>query len=84
MSEIQDYFNSLISEKQERSRQMGVYQFYMMLGYKAETKGEKGYRGLEDIVADIRAIPSVTVVTIMVKNQKISETDYIAGQVYLG
>ena len=50
-----------------------------MLGYKAETKGEKGYRGLEDIVADIRAIPSVTVVTIMVKNQKISETDYIAG-----
>ena len=79
MKEIQDYFDSLISEKQERSRQMGVYQFYMMLGYKAETSGEKGYRGLEDIVADIRAIPSVTVVTIMVKNQKISETDYIAG-----
>lgn len=79
MNEIQDYFNSLIPEKQERSRQTAVYQFYMMLGYKAETKGEKGYRGLEDIVADIRAIPSVTVVTIMVKNQKISETDYIAG-----
>ena len=79
MNKIQDYFNSLISEKQERSRQMGVYQFYMMLGYKAETKKEKGYRGLEDIVADIRAIPSVTVVTIMVKNQKISDTDYIAG-----
>ena len=51
----------------------------MMLGYKAESAGEKGYRGLEDIVADIRAIPSVTVVTIMVKNQKISDTDYIAG-----
>ncbi len=79
MNEIQNYFNSLISEKQERSRQTGVYQFYLMLGYNAETKGEKGYRGLEDIVADIRAIPSVTVVTIMVKNQKISETDYIAG-----
>ena len=79
MSEVQDYFDSLVSEKQERSRQMGVYQFYMMLGYKAETGGEKGYRGLEDIVADIRAIPSITVVTIMVKNQKISETDYIAG-----
>ncbi len=79
MNEIQDYFNSLITEKQERSRQTGVYQFYMMLGYNAETKGEKGYRGLEDIVADIRAIPSVTVVTIMVKNQKISDTDYIAG-----
>ena len=79
MKEIQDYFDSLISEKQERSRQMGVYQFYMMLGYKAESAGETGYRGLEDIVADIRAIPSVTVVTIMVKNQKVSETDYIAG-----
>ena len=50
-----------------------------MLGYKAESSGEEGYRGLEDIVADIRAIPSITVVTIMVKNQKISETDYIAG-----
>ena len=78
-NEIQEYFDSLITEKDERTRQTSVYQFYMMLGYKAETSGEKGYRGLEDIVADIRAIPSVTVVTIMVKNQKISETDYIAG-----
>tara|TARA_B100001248_G_scaffold262217_1_gene256790 strand:+ start:27 stop:422 length:396 start_codon:yes stop_codon:yes gene_type:complete len=77
--EIDNYFKSIISEKDERSRQYGVYQFYLMLGYKAESAGESGYRGLEDIVADIRAIPSVTVVTIMVKNQKISETDYIAG-----
>lgn len=78
--EIEDYFKSLISERDERSRQTGVYQFYLMLGYKAEMSGEKtGYRGLEDIVADIRAIPSITVVTIMVKNQKISESDYIAG-----
>ena len=78
MNEIQEYFDSLISEKEERSRQFGVYQFYLMLGYSAGS-GEKGFRGLEDIVADIRAIPSITVVTIMVKNQKISETDYIAG-----
>lgn len=78
-SEIQRYFDSLVSEKEERSRQYGVYQFYLMLGYSAEKSGESGYRGLEDIVADIRAIPSVTVVTIMVKNQKISETDYVAG-----
>ncbi len=78
-NEIQEYFDSLITEKDERTRQTSVYQFYMMLGYKAESAGESGYRGLEDIVADIRAIPSVTVVTIMVKNQKISETDYIAG-----
>ena len=79
MKEIQEYFNSKIEERSERSRQTGIFQFYMMLGYKAESAGEKGYRGLEDIVADVRAIPSVTVVTIMVKNQKISETDYIAG-----
>jgi len=78
-NEIQEYFDSLIAEKDERTRQTSVYQFYMMLGYKAESAGESGYRGLEDIVADIRAIPSVTVVTIMVKNQKISESDYIAG-----
>jgi hypothetical protein len=79
MKEIQEYFDSLIPEKAQRSRQTGVYQFYLMLGYKAESSGEQGYRGLEDIVADIRAIPSVTVVTIKVANEKISETDYVAG-----
>jgi len=78
MNEIQEYFDSLITEKEERSRQFGVYQFYLMLGYSAGG-GAKGFRGLEDIVADIRAIPSITVVTIMVKNQKISDTDYVAG-----
>jgi len=79
MKEIQEYFDSKIQERDERSRQTGVFQFYLMLGYKSESTGESGYRGLEDIVADIRAIPSVTVVTIMVKNQKVSDTDYIAG-----
>ena len=49
------------------------------MGYSAEHRGQSGWRGLEDIVADIRAIPSVTVVTIMVKNQRISEKDYVAG-----
>mgnify|MGYP001322201658 FL=1 len=78
-SEIQRYFDSLVSEKEDRSRQHGVYQFYLMLGYSAEQRGQSGWRGLEDIVADIRAIPSVTVVTIMVKNQRISEKDYVAG-----
>ena len=78
-SEIQRYFDSLVSEKEDRSRQHGVYQFYLMLGYSAEQRGQTGWRGLEDIVADIRAIPSVTVVTIMVKNQRISEKDYVAG-----
>ncbi len=78
-SEIQKYFDSLVSEKEDRSRQHGVYQFYLMLGYSAENRGKSGWRGLEDIVADLRAIPSVTVVTIMVKNQRISEKDYVAG-----
>ena len=48
-----------------------------MLGYKAESAGQEGdteVGGHDD--ADIRY--SVTVVTIMVKNQKVSE-DYIAG-----
>ena len=75
---IEEYFESLIPERDERSRQYGVYQFYLMLGYTSDSS-EDSYRGLEDIVADIRAIPSVTVVTIMVKNQKISEKDYVAG-----
>lgn len=79
MKEIQEYFDSLIPERADRSRQTAVYQFYMMLGYRAESGGDKGYRGLEDIVADIRAIPSVTVVTIKVSNEKVSDTDYVAG-----
>lgn len=77
--EVEEYFDSLLTEREERSRQYGIYQFYLMLGYRAGGKGAKDYRGLEDIVADIRAIPSVTVVTIMVKNQKISDRDYVAG-----
>ena len=76
--EVDEYLDSLISEKDERSRQFGVYQFYLMLGYSADTS-RATFRGLEDIVADIRAIPSVTVVTIKVKNQKVSDTDYVAG-----
>lgn len=79
LNEIQEYFDSLTSERAERSRQTGVYEFFLMLGYKAESSGEKGYRGLEDIVADIRAIAGITVVTIKVKNKKISESDYVAG-----
>ena len=73
---IQDYFNSLVTE---RSRQYGIYEFYLMLGYIHGEDEEGKIRGLEHIVADIRAIPSVTVVSVKVKNQKISETDYIAG-----
>ena len=30
MKEIQEYFDSLISERADRSRQTGVYQFYLM------------------------------------------------------
>ncbi len=73
---VDKYFNSLISE---RSRQYDIYEFYLMLGYSPQKDEDDKIRGLEHIVADIRAIPSVTVVSIKVKNQRISETDYIAG-----
>ena len=53
MKEIQEYFDSLISERADRSRQTGVYQFYLMLGYRSESGTGTGYRGLEDIVAQL-------------------------------
>ena len=50
-----------------------------MLGYRPAKDTDDKMRGLEDIVADIRAVPSVTVVDVRIKNQRISETDFIAG-----
>ena len=45
---------------------------------KRETEKEKT-RGLDDILADLRALPNVTIVTVVVKNQKIAPGRYIAG-----
>ena len=74
-NEIQDYFAQLAEEK-DRSRQRGIYRFYCMLGYGITNENR---RGLEDVLTDVRAIEHVTIVTVMVSNEKISEGQYIAG-----
>ena len=69
---------SLVSEEKGRSRQRGIYKYYCMLSYGLTIEREKK-RGLDDILADLRALPNVTIVTVVVKNQKISQGRYIAG-----
>ena len=69
---------SLLKEEKGRSRQRGIYKFYCMLSYTL-TLEENRSRGLDDILADLRALPNVTIVTVVIKNQKISEGRYIAG-----
>jgi hypothetical protein len=67
-----------INEEKGRSRQRGIYKFYCMISYGLTTEGDKA-RGLDDILADMRALPNVTIVTVAVRNQKIAEGRYIAG-----
>ena len=69
---------STIKEEKGRSRQRGIYKFYCMLSYSLTVEENKS-RGLDDILADLRALPNVTIVTVVIKNQKISEGRYIAG-----
>ena len=68
----------IIKEEKGRSRQRGIYKFYCMLSY-GLTLEENKSRGLDDILADLRALPNVTIVTVVVKNQKVAEGRYIAG-----
>lgn len=74
-SEINNYFG--INEEKGRSRQRGIYKFYCMIGYAIEGGDKK--RGLDDILADVRAIPNVTIVTVVVSNRRIAEQRYISG-----
>lgn len=67
-----------IKEEKGRSRQKGIYKFYCMISYSLTTEAEKS-RGLDDILADLRALPNVTIVTVAVRNQKVAEGRYIAG-----
>ena len=67
-----------LNEEKGRTRQRGIYKFYCMLQY-GLTIGEDISRGLDDILADLRALPNVTIVTVAIRNQKISEGRYIAG-----
>ena len=69
---------SLVNEEKGRSRQRGIYKYYCMLSYGLTIEKEKT-RGLDDILADLRALPNVTIVTVVVKNQKIAPGRYIAG-----
>lgn len=67
-----------IAEEKGRSRQRGIYKFYCMIAYGLTAEGDKT-RGLDDILADLRALPNVTIVTVAVRNQKVAEGRYIAG-----
>ena len=67
-----------INEEKGRSRQRGIYKFYCMISYGLTVESEKS-RGLDDILADLRALPNVTIVTVAIRNQKVAEGRYIAG-----
>ena len=51
---------------------------YCMLTYGLTVEQNKS-RGLDDILADLRALPNVTIVTVAVKNEKVAEGRYLAG-----
>ena len=71
-------WKSFLNEELGRSRQRGIYKFYCMISYGLTTETNKS-RGLDDILADLRALPHVTIVTVVIRNQKIAEGRYIAG-----
>ena len=73
-----DLEKKLLGEEKGRSRQRGIYKFYCMIAYNLTAEGERT-RGLDDILADMRALPNVTIVTVAVRNQKVAEGRYIAG-----
>tara|TARA_B100000073_G_scaffold62388_1_gene46195 strand:+ start:4988 stop:6856 length:1869 start_codon:yes stop_codon:yes gene_type:complete len=70
--------SDLIGEEIGRTRQRGIYKFYCMIAYNLVTEEGKS-RGLDDILADLRALPNVTIVTVVIRNQKVQEGRYIAG-----
>ena len=67
-----------LKEEKGRSRQRGIYKFYCMISYGLTSEGDKT-RGLDDILADMRALTNVTIVTVAIRNQKVAEGRYIAG-----
>jgi hypothetical protein len=75
--DIDRYFRG-IEEEKGRTRQSGIYRFHCMIGCSAEDTGNK-QRGLEDILADLRALEGVTIVTVVIANRKIAEGRYISG-----
>ena len=73
-----DLERQLLGEEKGRSRQRGIYKFHCMISYNITSTSDKS-RGLDDILADMRALPNVTIVTVAIKNQKVAEGRYIAG-----
>ena len=73
-----DLEKQLLGEEKGRSRQRGIYKFHCMISYNITSDGERA-RGLDDILADMRALPNVTIVTVAIRNQKVAEARYIAG-----
>jgi hypothetical protein len=73
-----DLERQLLGEEKGRSRQRGIYKFHCMITYNITSTSDKS-RGLDDILADMRALPNVTIVTVAIKNQKVAEGRYIAG-----
>tara|TARA_Y100000592_G_scaffold99255_1_gene174654 strand:+ start:21056 stop:23527 length:2472 start_codon:yes stop_codon:yes gene_type:complete len=67
-----------ISEEKGRSRQRGIYKFHCMIAYNLTVESNRT-RGLDDILADLRALENVTIVTVAIRNQKIGDGRYIAG-----
>ena len=79
--EINNYFKGNmmkdLTEEKGRSRQRGIYKFYCMVGYTIEAGDNQ--RGLDDILADLRALPNVTIVTVVIANQRLGDLRYVAG-----
>ena len=73
-----DLERQLLGEEKGRSRQRGIYKFHCMISYNITAAPDKT-RGLDDILADMRALSNVTIVTVAIKNEKIGEGRYIAG-----
>jgi len=73
-----DLEKQLLGEEKGRSRQRGIYKFHCMISYNITAAADQS-RGLDDILADMRALPNVTIVTVAIKNQKVAENRYIAG-----
>ena len=68
---------TFLSENQfGRMRQYGIYKFACLVEYETSTEPR---RGLDDIVSDVRAIPTVTIVSVVLANEKVSTGRYVAG-----
>ena len=73
--EISKYFESLRNSgiDEVRSKQKGIYRFFCMIRY------SDAERSLEDILTDVRALPSITIVKTEGDTSKVGPGDYVAA-----